>query len=162
MKKYFKRYFFNNTSLFLAKELYNSSQNVNDEVVKDINYSLIELKNINTKKNPKNENPHKIVNVVQKILNFNKQQQVKGLPSDLARIARVAKFSDYKISDHSSLKMLTLKKMLQRLPIALAQVKAGNTSEILLNQIRIIIYSLYQAKVITKKVYSNIMNSIKL
>ena len=50
MKKYFKICFFNNTPLFLAKELYNSSQNVNDEVVKDINYSLIELKNINTKK----------------------------------------------------------------------------------------------------------------
>ena len=84
------------------------------------------------------------------------------LPSDLARITHVAKFSDYKVSNHSSLKMLTLKKMLQRLPIALAQVKADNTSEILLNQIRIIIYSLYQAKVITKKVYSNIMNSINL
>ena len=52
--------------------------------------------------------------------------------------------------------------MLQRLPIALAQVKAGNTSKKLLNEIRQIIYSLYQAKEITKKVYNNIMNSIKL
>ena len=52
--------------------------------------------------------------------------------------------------------------MLQRLLIALAQVKAGNTSENLLNQIRQIIYSLYQEKEITKKVYNNIMNSIKL
>ena len=52
--------------------------------------------------------------------------------------------------------------MLPRLPIALAQVKAGNTSENLLNEIREIIYSLYQAKEITKKVYKNMMNSIKL
>ena len=53
--------------------------------------------------------------------------------------------------------------MLQRLQIALAQVKAGNTSENLLNEIRQILYSLYQAKeVIKKKVYNNIMNSIKL
>ena len=52
--------------------------------------------------------------------------------------------------------------MLQRLPIALAQVKAGNVSENLLNEIRQIIYSLYQAKEIAKKVYNNIMNSIKL
>ena len=52
--------------------------------------------------------------------------------------------------------------MLPRLPIALAQVKAGNTSENLLNEIRQIIYSLYRAKEITKKVYNNIMNSIKL
>ena len=47
--------------------------------------------------------------------------------------------------------------MLQRL-----QIKAGNTSENLLNEIRQIIYSLYRAKEITKKVYNNIMNSIKL
>ena len=52
--------------------------------------------------------------------------------------------------------------MLQRLPITLAQVKAGNTSENLLSEIRQIIYSLYQAKEITKKVFNNIMNSIKL
>ena len=67
-----------------------------------------------------------------------------------------------KVSDRSNLKILTSKQMLQRLPIALAQVKAGNTSEDLLNEIRQIIYSLYRAKEITKKVYSNIMNSIKV
>ena len=70
-------------------------------------------------------------------------------------------FSD-KVSDHSNLKILTPKQMLQRLPIALAEVKAGNTSENLLNEIRQIIYSLHQAKGITKKVYNNIMNSIKV
>ena len=52
--------------------------------------------------------------------------------------------------------------MLERLPIALAQVKAGNTSENLLNEIRQVIYSLHWAKEITKNVYHNIMNSIKL
>ena len=57
-------------------------------------------------------------------------------------------------------KILTLKKMLQRLPIALAQVKAGNNSEGLLNEIRQIVYSLYQSKKITKKVYNNIIKSI--
>ena len=49
------------------------------------------------------------------------------------------------------LKTLTPKQMLQRLPIALAQVKAGNNSESLLNEIRQIVYSLYQSKGITKK-----------
>ena len=58
------------------------------------------------------------------------------------------------------LKILTPKQMLQRLPIALAQVKAGNNSEKLLNEIRQIIYSLYQAKEITKKVYNNLMKSL--
>ena len=46
----------------------------------------------------------------------------------------------------------------QRLPIALAQVKAGNNSKSLLNEIRQIVYSLYQSKNITKKVYNNISN----
>ena len=52
--------------------------------------------------------------------------------------------------------------MFQRLPIAPAQAKTGNTSENLLNEIRQIVYSLYQEKEVTKKVYNNIMNSIKL
>ena len=47
--------------------------------------------------------------------------------------------------------------MFQRLPIALAQVKAGNNSESLLNDIRQIVYSLYQSREITKKVYHNII-----
>ena len=52
--------------------------------------------------------------------------------------------------------------MLQRLSIGLAQVKAGNTSENLLSEIRQIIYSLYRAKEFNKKVYNNIINSIKV
>ena len=52
--------------------------------------------------------------------------------------------------------------MLQRLPIALPKVKAGNTSENLLNEIRQITHSLYREKEITKKVYNNIKNSIKI
>ena len=52
--------------------------------------------------------------------------------------------------------------MLQRLPIALAQVKAGNNSESLLNEIRQIVYSLYQSKQITKKVYNNLIKSINI
>ena len=50
--------------------------------------------------------------------------------------------------------------MLQRLPIALAQVKAGNNSENLLREIRQIVYSKYQSKETTKKVYINIIKSI--
>ena len=61
----------------------------------------------------------------------------------------------------TELKILTPKQMLQRLPIALAQVKAGNNSESLLNKIRQIVYSLYQSKQITKKVYNNIIKSIQ-
>ena len=49
------------------------------------------------------------------------------------------------------LKILTPNQMLKRLPIALAQIKAGNNSESLLNEIRQIAYSLYRSKEITKK-----------
>ena len=58
------------------------------------------------------------------------------------------------------LKILLPKQILQRLPIALVQVKADNNSESLLNEIRQIVYSLYQSKQITRKVYSNIIKSI--
>ena len=50
--------------------------------------------------------------------------------------------------------------MLQRLPIALEQVRAGNNSESLLNEIRQFVYSLYQSKQITTKVYKNIIQNI--
>ena len=67
-----------------------------------------------------------------------------------------------KANKGSRLKMLTLKKMLQRLPVVLAQVKAGNNLESLWNEIKQIVYSLYQSKHITKKVYHNIIKSIQL
>ena len=60
------------------------------------------------------------------------------------------------------LKILTPNQMLKRLPIALAQVKAANNSESLLNEIRQIVYSLYRSKEITKKVHNNTINSIKV
>ena len=65
-------------------------------------------------------------------------------------------------TEGKGLKILTPKQMLQRLPIALAQVKAGNNSENLLNEIRQIVYSLYQSKQITKKVYNSIIEPINV
>ena len=59
------------------------------------------------------------------------------------------------------LKILTPNQMLKRLPIALTQVKAGNNSDSLLNEIRQIVYSLYRSKEISKKVYNNIFSPIK-
>ena len=58
------------------------------------------------------------------------------------------------------LKILTPKQMLQKLPIALGQVKADNKSDNLLNEIRKIFYFLYQSEEITKKVWNNIIKSI--
>ena len=59
-------------------------------------------------------------------------------------------------------KILTLKQMLTRVPIALVQISLGNNSESLLNEISQIVYSLYRSKEIPKKVYNNIIKSIKI
>ena len=88
---------------------------------------MIDLRSsINSKEIPENENPKKVVNIVEKILDFNKQQKGKGI------------------------KILTSTQSLRRLPMALAQVEAGNISENLLNEIRQIIYSLYREKQLLK------------
>ena len=68
----------------------------------------------------------------------------------------------YRATEGTGLKILTPKQMFQRVPIALAQVKSGNNSESLLNEIRQIIYSLYHSKQITEKVYNNIIKSINI
>ena len=63
---------------------------------------------------PENENPNNKVDIVEKILNFNKQQKGKGLPSDLACIANVP---DSKVSNRKHIKIFNSKQMLQKLPI---------------------------------------------
>ena len=60
----------------------------------------------------------------------------------------------------TGLKMLTNKQMLNRLPILLAQIQAGNNSSKLKNEIRQILYSLYRSKVLTKTVYNNLIKAI--
>ena len=70
--------------------------------------------------------------------------------------------SIYKSKNRAGLKMLTPKQMIQRLPITLAQIKSGNNSESLLNEITQIVCSLYQSKEINNKVYNNIIKSIKV
>ena len=57
---------------------------------------------------------------------------------------------------------MILRQMPLKLPVALAQAQAYNTSQNLLNEICQIIYSLYWAKEIIKKVYSSIINSIEI
>ena len=66
----------------------------------------------------------------------------------------------YKAKRIEGIKVLTSKLMLQRLPIAVSQVKVDNISENLPNETLQIIYSLYQAKAIAKKVYNDVMSLI--
>ena len=59
------------------------------------------------------------------------------------------------------LKILTNKQILNRLPILLAQIQAGNNSKKLKNELRQILYSLYRSKVSTKTVYNNLIKVIR-
>ena len=105
-----------------------------------INSGLKDLKeeiNEMSEKEIKIEKLDKIVKIVEKILRFNKQSQ-----------------------DVHGLKILTPSQMFSRLPITLAQLKAGNNSEKLKNEIRQLLYSLYRSKNMTKQVYNNLINYI--
>ena len=112
----------------------------NSELVKAIISGLKdskeEIKNM-SKEEREVKNPESIVKIVEVILKFNKQDQ-----------------------EGKSLKILTPNQMLSRLPITLAQLKAGNNSEKLKNEIRQLLYSLYRSKNMTKQVYNNLINYI--
>ena len=112
----------------------------NNDFVEEIKNRWSKLKDM-VEKAPEdgkeNEKEEKILEIVKDILNFNKQnQQGKGL------------------------KILTPNQMLSRLPITLAQLKAGNNSEKLKNEIRQLLYSLYRSKNVTKQVYNNLIKYI--
>ena len=92
---------------------------------------------------------------------YNARDNAIGFIRDYAGMILEAK-KQAREQEGTGLKILTPNQMLKKLPIALAQVKAGNNSKSLLIEIRQIVYSLYRSKEITKKVYNNIINSIKV
>ena len=91
-----------------------------------------------------------------------REMALTGFRSRIFQVFKEPRESQEGTGANEMLKILTPNQMLKRLPIALAQVKAGNNSESLLNEIRQIVYSLYRSNEITKKVYNNIINSIKV
>ena len=109
--------------------------------------------------NPKNRSPEqeKTINNIENL--YKSREEVVKMFNDYAK--NTSK-NIYESKQGKGLKILTPKQMLQRLPIALSQIKAGNNSESLLNEIKQIVHSLYQSKEIIKKVYNNIIKSIKV
>ena len=65
-----------------------------------------------------------------------------------------------KNQEGQGLKILTPQKIFSRLPISLAQVKAGNNSQKLKNEIRQLLYSLYKSNKLSNTIYKHLMNSI--
>ena len=107
---------------------------------KDFKKELNEIKSGNPKHKSNNQ-----LYVIENIKNlYNSRQKIIDLLNDNSKIRSEAIYkSKQNETEGKGLKILTPKQMLQRLPIALAQVKAGNNSESLLNEIRQIVYSLY-------------------
>ena len=140
-KKLFKNYFSFQTPSALLKELYKTDdKEKNKLLVSVINSGLKDLKeeiNKMSKEERINKKSGKIVNIVKKVLKFNKQNQ-----------------------EGQGLKILTPSQMFSRLPITLAQLKAGNNSEKLKNEMRQLLYSLYCSKNMTKQVYNNLIKYI--
>ena len=103
------------------KETNSKLVNIFNSGLKDLNE---EIKNM-SEAEIKIEKPDKIVEIVEEIFKFNNQNQQEG----------------------QGIKILTPNQMLSRLPIALAQLQAGNNSNKLKNEIRQLLYSLYRSKI---------------
>ena len=125
----------------MFKELYITNDKEKNKLLGNaINSALQDLKEEieeMSEEERKIEKPDKTVKIIEDILKFNKQNQ-----------------------EGKGLKSFTPNQMLSRLPITLAQLKAGNNSEKLKNEIRQLLYSLYRSKNMTKQVYNNLIKYI--
>ena len=136
----FKDYFDFVVPSALVKQSYETkNKNKNNKLVKGIKNRWSNLKDEVEKMSEDEkeiEQPDKILKIVENILEFNRQQQGQGL------------------------KILTPNQMLSRLPITLAQLKAGSNSEKLKNEIRQILYFLYRSKKHAKQFYKSLVDII--
>ena len=133
----FKKHFNFSRPSDMLKSLCKANTSQNNELVSLINSELKDLKEKikeMSEEEIKIEKPDKIIKIVEEILRFNKQKQ-----------------------EGKGIKILTPNQMLSRLPISLAQLQAGNSSEKLKNEIRQQLYSLYRSKNMTKQIYNNLI-----
>ena len=140
-RELFKEHFNFQRPSNMLKFLYQTKdREENNKLVSVINSGLKDLEEEIKKMSEEereNEEPDKIVKIAEEILEFNKQNQEK-----------------------QGLKILTPNQMLSRLPISSAQLKAGNNSEKLKNEIRQLLYSLYRSKKLTKQLYKSLIDII--
>ena len=138
----FQKHFELEKPILMHKALYETKDkekkskllNIFNSRLKDLEKEIKEM----SKEEIENEKPYNIVKFVKKILDFNKIEQQEG----------------------QDIKILTPNQMLNRLPIALAQLQAGNNSNKLKNEIRQLLYSLYRSKNMTEQVYKSLTGII--
>ena len=138
----FKKHFDLSTPINLAKKLFKiKDANKNCELVGGIKNRWGNLKDKieEMSKEIKNEKPNEILGIINEILSLNKDVQEQH---------------------GSGFKILTPNQMLSRLPMSLAQLKAGNNSKKLTNEIRKLLYSLYRSKKHTKQIYKSLIDTI--
>ena len=125
----------------MLKAVYNTNSKIkNTDLINVIKSGLSDLKDEIKEMSEdeiKIEKPHKTVDTVEKILEFDRRNQ-----------------------EGQRLEILTPDQMLNRLPIFLVQLKAVKTSENLKNDMRQLLYSLYRSKKLTKTIYSSLINTI--
>ena len=135
-----KKYFGFQDLISMQKELYKSKNaGKNNKLANMIKSGLKDLKkDIEQMGDDVNEieKPDEIVDIVEKILEYNRQNQ-----------------------EGQGLKILTPHQMLSRLPITLAQIKSGNNLEKLKNEIRQLLHSLHRSRNLTKTLYNNLINT---
>ena len=137
----FKKHFsFQRPSEILKAVYTTKTRRTNEKLVNGIKAGLSDLKNEIKEMSDDEieiEKPDKIVNIVEKILEFNRQNQ-----------------------EGQGLKILTADQMISRSPISVAQLIVGNNSEKLKNEIRQLLYCLYRWKKLTKAIFNNLINTI--
>ena len=139
----FKKYF----AIYQSpSNMYNVFNKIKNMEEKDIRVKLIKSGLIDLKKDIGNT-PEDNVNKIEKM-------------NKIADIAELILYFNNDDQQGQGLKILTPNQMLSRLPISLAQLKAGNNSEKLKNEIRQLLYSLYRSKKLTKQMYKNLIDII--
>ena len=133
----FKEYFDYSNPDTMIKRLKDAGHEKDKNMVKNLNKMQKIFKNVPENKTFKIKENEKVTDIVERILELNSKKQL-GL----------------------RLKILTPNQILSRLPITLAQLKAGNSSEKLKNEIRQLLYSLYKSKKLTKQLYKSLIDII--
>ena len=162
--KFLEKYGDKNIYISYDKNKFNT-----DEITK----SLKKLRNKFINTSEFNEEYNKFMNNVEKFEYYKSKKKDSSVSPNQKKMIRYARdlkdiidLYNLKLDRDTSkkgegLKMLTDKQMLNRLPILLAQIEAGNNSIKLKNEARQILYSLYRSKVLTKTVYNNLIKSIR-
>ena len=94
----------------------------------------------------------------EEIKDMNEQEKETGNPNEIVDFEKILEFN--RQQQGQGLKITTPNQMLSRLPISLAQLKAGNNSEKLKNEIRQLLYSLYWSRKLTKNIYKSLVDII--